>query len=106
MKKLLKAAWKLLWEKENPLKMYPDEARQVRAYYERTTRTHGWGAFQKPNPLEGEASEARSCFFLCKYTGTRELYDVDTEEGTIRRLAFLAYWQGKPQHYDLEITPH
>jgi hypothetical protein len=103
MKSLLKAAWKLLWANENPLKLYPEEARGIRLYYERTTRTHGWGAFQQPHPLEGETSEARSCFFLRKFTGTRELYAVDTEAQTIIPLAFLAFWQGEPQHYDLEI---
>lgn len=91
--------WDWLWASPHPLKMYPEEVKSIRQSYERTIR------LRLPDPQEGEASAARTCFFLKKFNGTRELYEADTETGEIRRLAFLAYWRGESEHYDLEIIP-
>jgi hypothetical protein len=86
--------------------LYPDEADQILSYQARRDR------LLMPHPLEGEASPARTCFFLKEFgvgvygtNGEREIYAVDTEAGTIIRLAFLAYWKGLPEHYDLDIRP-
>ena len=86
--------------------LYPDEADQILRYQARRDR------LLPPHPLEGEASPARTCFFLKEFgtgaygtNGEREIYSVDTEAGTIIRLAFFAYWKGYPEHYDLDIQP-
>lgn len=84
----------------NPMKMYPEEAAEVLRYQARRDRT------RMPEATLGEASPARSCFFLRKYTGTQEFWNVDTETQQIVRLAFFAKWEGEDKHYDLEIgTP-
>ena len=95
---LLKQLWKLL-EKRDEMALYPEEAAEIFRYQARRDR------LLLPHPCEGEASHARTCFFLKKYEGKREIFWVDTEAGEIRRLAFFAKWQGYPEHFDLDIRP-
>lgn len=90
-------AWRAFWAPPDPLKMYPEEARQVRLYWERGQR------LRTPPMFLGEASEARKMFLLKKFSGKRELFYVDTETKEVTPLAFLAFWKGEPEHYDLEI---
>ena len=93
-------AWDWLFAPPNPLKMYPEEAAEVLRYQARRDRA------RMPNPLEGEASPAHSCFFLRKYTDKQEFWSIDTETQQITRLAFFAKWEGEDKHFDLEIgTP-
>jgi hypothetical protein len=98
---LVRNAWDWLsYPHPDPLKMYPEEAAEVLRYQARRDRT------RMPHPLEGEASPARSCFFLRKYTDKQEFWSIDTDAQEITRLAFFAKWEGQDLHYDLEIgTP-
>lgn len=98
---LMSKVWDLLWQPaHSPMKMYPEEAAEVLRYQARRDRG------RMPHPLEGEASPARSCFFLRKYTDKQEFWSIDTDMQEITRLAFFAKWEGQDLHYDLEIgTP-
>lgn len=104
---LVSKVWSWLTESPNPMKMYPEEAAEILRYQARRDR------LRMPHPLEGEAEHARSCFFLRQFGegvygthGEQEFYSINTETGEVTRLAFLAYWRGTPEHYDLEIgTP-
>jgi hypothetical protein len=90
----------LLTPHPHPLKMYPEEARQVLLYQARRDR------LCLPHPCEGEAFPAHICFFLRKYTDKQEFWSIDTGTQQIIRLAFFAKWEGQDVHYDLEIgTP-
>ena len=94
--------WEWLWggPYPQPIKLYPEEAAEMLRYQARRDRA------RMPNPIEGEASPARSCFFLRKYTDKQEFWSVDTDGQKIVRLAFFAKWEGQDCHFDLEIgTP-
>lgn len=80
----------------HPMKLYPEDAKQCLAYQSRITRC-------MPSPVEGEAGEARVCFFVRSYSGRRECFWVDTEAGEVRPIAFLATYAERPEHVDLEI---
>jgi hypothetical protein len=104
----LKRLWDLIgsFGTRPMMALYPDEADEILRYQARRDR------LRPPHPLEGETSPARTCFFLKEFgvgaygtNGERELYSIDTEAQTIIRLAFLAYWRGCPEHYDLDIQP-
>src|SRR5271167_3260627 len=60
------------WGGRPPMQMYPDDVVNTLEYHERL------GHLRRPHPCEGSVSEARSCFFLRKYTGQREAYWVNT----------------------------
>jgi hypothetical protein len=98
LKKLLR---ELLLEGRPPMAMHPDDAAAILRYQERLSR------LRKPDPCEGEVSEARSCFLLRRYAGKREIFWANTETQELIPLSFLASYKGFPERYpNLEIgTP-
>ena len=96
----LKKLWDFL-EGRPPMAMYPEEAVDTLRYHERLAR------MRTPNPCEGEASEARSCFLLRYYAGKREIFWADTGTQTLTPLVFLATYKGRRESYpNIEIgTP-
>jgi hypothetical protein len=89
------------WMYPSPMVMYPDEAVSSLQYAHRLERLY------TPNPLEGEATHARSCFLLRYYSGKREIFWADTGTQELIPLSFLAFYGGQREYYpDLEIgTP-
>jgi hypothetical protein len=84
-----------------PMEMYPGEIDGTLEYQERLSR------LRLPNPCEGEAAAARSCFLLRYYSGKREIFFADTSTQELTPLSFFASYKGQPEYYlDLEIgTP-
>jgi hypothetical protein len=100
----LTAAKKLLRELvagRPPMEMYPGEIDGTLEYQRRL------GRLRTPDPFEGEATEARSCFLLRYYSGKRECFFADTDTQELIPLSFFASYRGQPEHHpDLEIgTP-
>jgi hypothetical protein len=108
---LMHTAWDWLFTSPNPMVMYPEDAAEVLRYQARRDR------LRLPNPMEGQAEAARTCFFLRQFGepedegqysthGIQEFWSIDTEKKEITRLAFFAKWEGHEIHFDLEIgTP-
>jgi hypothetical protein len=84
-----------------PMEMYPGEIDGTLEYQKRLDR------LRTPNPFEGEAAQARSCFLLRYYSGKREIFYADTDTQELTPLSFFASFNGQFEYYpDLEIgTP-
>lgn len=89
------------WMYPSPMAMNRAEAASSLEYRERL------GHLMEPDPCEGEAGKARSCFLLRTFAGKREIFWVDTETQEVVPLSFLVSYEGQPGHYpNIEIgTP-
>ena len=98
----LKQFFRELFHGRPPMAMYREEVATILGYQKRLEHRH------VPLPWEGSAAHAVECFFVRTFSGTHEVFEVNTATKTITPLSFFAKYCGEHEWYcDLEIgTSH